>query len=85
MTHKSRIPYGKMIDPDDQSRIIECQSEIMAIRSVKEAHASGCSLRAIADFMTETHGPLRGKKWHPEKVKSMLTSEVGSSPLPDES
>ena len=72
MSHKDKIPYGKMIDPNDPSRIVDCDKELEMIDRVKLLRSYGYTLRGIAAEMQAELGHLRGKPWHPQKVKSML-------------
>lgn len=68
MTSKMTIPFGQMIDPNDDSRTIPCPAEIEAINFAKRRSDEGHSLRDIAKHL----GPVRGKILSAQSVKNML-------------
>jgi DNA invertase Pin-like site-specific DNA recombinase len=68
MTSATTIPFGQMIDPNDSSKTIPCQSEIDAIKRAAVFHAAAFSLRDIAKEL----GPIRGKILSPQSVKLLI-------------
>lgn len=74
MTSTKTIPFGQMVDPDDPSRTVPCHAELDAIIIAKAHHASGVSLREIAQRI----GPIRGKILSPQSVKSLIAKGAAS-------
>jgi DNA invertase Pin-like site-specific DNA recombinase len=68
MTSKQTIPFGYMLDPDDEDRIIICDEEQRAMKIASEMDRQGASLRAIARKI----GPLRGKSLHHNSVQRLI-------------
>lgn len=65
-------PYGKKIDPQDQSRWVDDPLEQPAVRRIKELASSGLSYCRIARQMTEEMPALcRGKRWSPRSVEKI--------------
>lgn len=75
MTSMKTIPFGQMIDPDDDSRTIPCEEELESIRLAKAYKNSGLSLRDIANRL----GPIRGKILSPQSVKNMIQADLTSA------
>ncbi len=69
MTSATTIPFGQMIDPDNDSMTIPCEDEIEAIQSAHQLSKQKVSLREIAKRI----GPIRGKILSPQSVKSLIT------------
>ena len=72
MTPVKKVPFGKRVDPGDNSRLIPAQDEIEAIHCARDLHTKGHTLRDIAAKI----GPIRGKILKPESVKRLIASEV---------
>jgi len=72
MTSAGSIPFGQMVDPDDDARIIPCPDELEAIDRAKWLRSNGTSLREIAKDI----GPIRGKILSPQSVKCLLTKQL---------
>lgn len=68
MTSVVTVPFGRMVDPDDNSKIIPCRQEIEAMNFAALWHEQGMSLRKIAAKL----GPIRGKILSPQSVKLMI-------------
>lgn len=68
MTSSVSVPFGKMVDPEDSSRIIPCPEEIAAIEKARHLSNDGFSLRSIASQL----GPIRGKILSPQSVKHLI-------------
>ena len=68
MTSAKTIPFGQMVDPDDNSKTIPCMVELDAIVRAKQCKDAGLSLREIAHFL----GPIRGKILSAQSVKQLL-------------
>jgi DNA invertase Pin-like site-specific DNA recombinase len=57
---------GKELEPDPE--------EQATVSRIAELHASGASLRAIADALTaEGHRPKRSSQWHPESLRRIVS------------
>ena len=69
MTSATTIPFGQMIDPDNDSMTIPCEEEIEAIQWAHQLSKQKVSLREIAKRI----GPIRGKILSPQSVKSLIT------------
>ncbi len=69
MTSATTIPFGQMIDPDNDSMTIPCEDEIEAIQWAHQLSKQKVSLREIAKRI----GPIRGKILSPQSVKSLIT------------
>jgi len=68
MTGKGTIPYGTMLDPNNDANLLPCEGELQASRDAKELREKGWSLRDIAKLV----GPIRGKILHPQGVKDLI-------------
>ncbi len=71
MTSAATLPFGQMVDPNDDSLTIPCQEELDAIIHAKSMRKNNLSLRDIANYI----GPIRGKILSPQSVKNMLAKE----------
>lgn len=71
MTSKEKLPFGRMIDPDDDSKTIPCEEELRAAAKARLYHENGVSLRRIAQHI----GPIRGGILKPQSVKRLM--EIG--------
>ena len=69
MTSAKTIPFGQMLDPDDDSRTIPCALENLAIQEAIQLRNEGFSLRGIAKHL----GPIRGKILSPQSVKQLIS------------
>ena len=69
MTSAMTIPFGQMIDPDNDSMTIPCEDEIEAIQWAHQLSKQKVSLREIAKRI----GPIRGKILSAQSVKSLIT------------
>lgn len=74
MTSAATLPFGTMLDPNDPSKTVPCDSELVAICKAHALQQNGNSLRAIANLV----GPIRGKILSPQSVKLLISrfSEV---------
>lgn len=68
MTAPNKLPFGRMLDPNDPNRTIPCEEELKAIEQAKGLSEFGFSLRQIAEQL----GPIRGKVLSPQSVKRMI-------------
>jgi len=68
------LPFGRMLDPDNDHMTVPCEIELTIIREVKRLSATGMTLRAIMKSME--HVQLREAKWSPERVNLLLKSEL---------
>lgn len=73
MTSKRTVPFGKMVDPFDESKLIPCPQEIEAMHRAREMARDGFSLRHIAQDI----GLIRGKILAPQSVKRLISGELG--------
>lgn len=71
MTSKRTVPFGKMVDPFDESKLIPCPQEIEAMHRAREMARDGFSLRHIAQDI----GLIRGKILAPQSVKRLISGE----------
>lgn len=69
MTSAKTIPFGQMMDPDNDTRTIPCPDELSAIDQAQALHANGVSLREIAKEL----GPIRGKILSAQSVKILIS------------
>jgi DNA invertase Pin-like site-specific DNA recombinase len=70
------VPYGWQLQADDihLDPHAKEQDTILAARKLRE---EGYSLRAIAVHLVELgHPPRKGRAWHPETVKHLLSAEA---------
>jgi site-specific DNA recombinase len=75
--------FGKQIDPNDPSRMIDEPDEQAAIeRVVREWKSGHTSLRGIARQLTEEGKLYRGHPWHPQGVKRILQASGILPPAP---
>jgi DNA invertase Pin-like site-specific DNA recombinase len=72
MTSSANIPFGQMLDPRDDSKLIQCPSEIDAISKARHLSGGGFSLREIAKQL----GPIRGKILSPQSVKNLIAGTM---------
>jgi len=76
-----RPPYGKMDDPADPKRLIDCPVEQHVIRTVRCLRDSGMGLRQIARELEKRGITRRGKaKWTHGLVKAILEREAVRAP-----
>jgi len=68
MTSKQTVPFGQMVDPEDDSRTIPCESELWKANEAIALKARGFSLRDIARQI----GPIREKILSPQSVKNLM-------------
>jgi len=68
-----RLPFGRMLDPNDPQRTVCCDREVNIIREVRKLRDEGLTLRKIVDIMG--HIPLRDAGWSPERVNILIKSE----------
>lgn len=68
MTSEKTIPFGQMVDPDNDSHTIPCEQELEAIELAQQLREEGLSLRRIAHRI----GPIRGKILSPQSVKNLI-------------
>ncbi len=71
MTSKRTIPFGQMVDPDNDAMTIPCPDELDAISEARQLSSLGLSLREIAKRI----GPIRGKILQPQSVKRLISKE----------
>ena len=69
LTSAATIPFGQMIDPDNDSMTIPCEDEIEAIQCAHQLSKQRVSLREIAKRI----GPIRGKIMSPQSMKRLIT------------
>lgn len=66
-------PYGKMLDPDNAARWLECSEEQEVIERIVLLHSSGMTSASIATALNNAGVPARANtRWHPEKIKRIL-------------
>jgi site-specific DNA recombinase len=65
-------PYGFAVDPDDESRLIECPDEQGAITEARRLAEAGHGLRTIARMLAMSGYRPRGDAWRHQTVKSMI-------------
>lgn len=68
MTSKQTIPFGYMIDPFDESRMVVCEEEQTAMQLADKLDREGKSYRFIAKAI----GPIRGKTLHHTSIKRLI-------------
>jgi DNA invertase Pin-like site-specific DNA recombinase len=68
MTSKQTVPFGQRVDPNDDSRTIRCEVELLAAEEARALCEYGMSLRKIAEAI----GPIRGKILSPQSVKNLM-------------
>lgn len=71
--HPSQPRYGKKLQNNE---LVDHENEQRVIQVIKELHDKGLSLREIARFLSKMKiaTKCRGKAWHPEMVKRILSS-----------
>lgn len=69
MTSARTIPFGQMVDPDNDAMTIPCPDELDAINEAQQLSSLGLSLREIAKRL----GPIRGKILSPQSVKQLIS------------
>jgi DNA invertase Pin-like site-specific DNA recombinase len=65
-------PMGKMVDPDDRTKLIDDIGAIMSMDRIAELHAQGVSMNATAKILVEEGHRPAGKKWHVQTIKRVL-------------
>jgi DNA invertase Pin-like site-specific DNA recombinase len=69
------VPWGWSEDPNDPKRMIHNDDERKVTDTIINLRDKGLSCGAIAKKLQETGVPCRGSKWHPEKVRRILSRE----------
>lgn len=67
-----RPPIGWMLDPRDSKKLLEHPIEQDAIRKARYMSKRGWASEAIANLLTQTFGPCRGRPWSARTVRSVL-------------
>lgn len=62
MGRADKCPYGQMVDPDDNARLIECPEEQTVIQRILALHAEGNTGRGICATLDKEGMPRRGGK-----------------------
>ena len=57
------------------NKVVPHLAELRVVRAIEDLRSKGFSLRQIAQFLTQIKVPtkLRGKAWHPQMIKRILT------------
>jgi len=79
MCRKDLIPYGRKLDPEDDSRMIDSPKEQKTIKSILSMRNNdGVSYRYIARSLNDMGIPCRGTKgWYPMTVRSVVLRAEG--------
>lgn len=69
------LPYGKMHDPEDDSRMIDCPEELDLINEVRSVRAGGWTYQQIIEVMTREGKFMRGSKWTLNMLNKICTRD----------
>ena len=69
-------PFGKRLDPEDPSRLVDNPDELEAIERVCALAAEGLAYYAITQRMTREGWTCRGHKWSYFTVRKILTGKT---------
>lgn len=71
---KDRVPYGKMLHPDDPDQLIDNVAEMAVIGIMESLRNAGMSHEKIAGHMNAHGHPLRGKPLTRQRVWNVFES-----------
>lgn len=71
-----QLPYGMMLDPVDNSKMVPCHREQVALEYMKGWREDGMSYRAIAAMLEDIAIKPRGDKWHPGSIRRILEAQA---------
>jgi site-specific DNA recombinase len=75
MTRADRCPFGKVPDPKEPSRLIDCPEEQAALARIRELRTAGKGAKAIAAALQAEGFHCRGAWWHLTTVRRLLARE----------
>jgi DNA invertase Pin-like site-specific DNA recombinase len=76
MTRADRCPFGKMPDPLDPSRLIDCPEEQAGLARMRQLRAEGRGAKAITAALNAERFPCRGCGWHLTTERRLLERET---------
>jgi DNA invertase Pin-like site-specific DNA recombinase len=65
-------PYGSMIDPTDDARLVPNREEIVTIEKIMNLHKEGYTLEEICAELTRMCRKPRGKAWHAGTIRRII-------------
>jgi DNA invertase Pin-like site-specific DNA recombinase len=73
MSRETACPWGKMVDPSDAKRLIDCPDELETARIARELHSQGAGYGAIAAALQRLGRDRREKSgWDVSAVRRVL-------------
>jgi len=80
MTSIGTLPYGKMVDPENDRRMIDNPDEIRVIRAIKRWNKQGVTVAGMISKLHENQWKPRGKEWHRTTINRILARSKGDKP-----
>jgi DNA invertase Pin-like site-specific DNA recombinase len=65
-------PMGKMVDPEDPTKLVDDPEAQLAMARIAVLHAEGVSMNKICRILTEEGYRPNAKKWHVQTIKATI-------------